>query len=353
MHKIPLLALKLPMGRSHRYALLLYYGLAVLSVGSALGLTLLTHVHLQEKSLFLLFFVSVAISASVGGLGPGVAATILSAAACEFFLFPPLYTFTIAPRDQVPLAIYTLSGLLMSTLSELLHVAHRNAQQEITERKQTEEVLRQNHEEIEALNKRLQQSVRETHHRVKNHLQVLSSQVDMQLLEGTDTLPTDDFRQLGKQMRTLALIHDLLAQGVEGEEPAQVVSAKALLERLLGLIGETIGARPLRCEIADARLSGTQGTGLARVVNELVSNAIKHSAGPVDVTFSVQRGTGCLSVCDTGPGFPEGFDPAKYAHIGIDLVESITKRDLSGHVRYENRPGGGAQVFLTFPIAKT
>jgi len=347
-----LLTLNIPMGRSQKHAILLPYALAVLSVGAALVLTVLSHAQLHEKSLFLLFFVSVAVSAIVGGLGPGVLATFLSAGTCEFFLLPPLYTISIARQDQAPLALYTLSGLLMSALSELLHLAHRNAQKEIVERKQTEEALRQKQGEIESLNKRLQQSVRETHHRVKNHLQVLSSQVDMQLLEGTDTLPAHEFRQLGKQMRTLALIHDLLAQGEDDEAVAQSVSAKTLLERLLGLIQQTIGTRRLCYEIADARLSGVQGTGLARVVSELVSNAIKHSTGPINVTFSVQRGVGCLSVCDEGPGFPEGFDPTKHTHIGIDLVQSISKRDLAGHVRYENRPGDGAQIILTFPIAK-
>ncbi|HLV78654.1 MAG TPA: DUF4118 domain-containing protein [Chthonomonadaceae bacterium] len=352
MRKALLLTQNAPAARSPGQVLLLGYALAVLSVGIALGLTFLTHAHLQEKSLFMLFFVSVAVSASIGGLGPGVVATFLSAFTCEFFLFPPLYTFAIERKDQIPLALYTLSGLLVSALSELLHIARRTAHQEIAERKQTEEMLRQKQEEIEALNRRLQQSIRETHHRVKNHLQVLSSQVDMQMLTGMDTLPAEAFQELGKQMRTLALIHDLLAHGSEDEEPARAVSAQTLLNQLLGLIRQTIGVRPLHCEIAEARLTGIQGTGLARVVNELVSNAIKHSDGPVDVTFSVQRGQGCLSVCDEGPGFPAGFDPAKASHIGLDLVESICKRDLGGHVRYENRSAGGAQVVLTFPLAK-
>ena len=56
-----------------------------------------------------------------------------------------------------------------------------------------------------------------------------------------------------------------------------------------------------------------------------------------------------MQVTDDGPGFPPDFDPVLSAHMGLELVERLSRWDLKGQIRYENRPGGGAQVTLTIP----
>src|SRR5579871_5554874 len=66
-----------------------------------------------------------------------------------------------------------------------------------TERARAEAERQQAH--IEALNERLQRAMIETHHRVKNNLQIIAAFVDMQAMEETETLPTEEFRRLGKQ----------------------------------------------------------------------------------------------------------------------------------------------------------
>ena len=51
--------------------------------------------------------------------------------------------------------------------------------------------------EIEALNVRLRRSMAETHHRVKNNLQVISALVELQTEPGTSLVPTDALRRIG------------------------------------------------------------------------------------------------------------------------------------------------------------
>ena len=70
-------------------------------------------------------------------------------------------------------------------------------------------------------------------------------------------------------------------------------------------------------------MSEKQATSLALVANELVSNAIKHGKGNVEVTLRSERSTVTLDVSDQGPGFPEGFDPEIAGNTGLDLIESI------------------------------
>ena len=54
---------------------------------------------------------------------------------------------------------------------------------DITERKRIEREIQQKHAEVEALNARLRRAMIETHHRVKNNLQVISAMIEMQMLE--------------------------------------------------------------------------------------------------------------------------------------------------------------------------
>src|SRR5215216_2557196 len=65
-----------------------WYGLAVGLSALALLIMLLSW-PLMEPSVFFLFLAAVTISALYGGLGPGLAATLLSALAANFFFLAP------------------------------------------------------------------------------------------------------------------------------------------------------------------------------------------------------------------------------------------------------------------------
>ena len=74
-----------------------WYGLCVVLSALALVLMLLFR-PLMEHSVFFLFLAAVAISALYGGLGPGLVATVLSTAACEYFFLPPDYVPLSGPE---------------------------------------------------------------------------------------------------------------------------------------------------------------------------------------------------------------------------------------------------------------
>lgn len=206
--------------------------------------------------------------------------------------------------------------------------------------------------EIEALNTRLQRAMMETHHRVKNNLQVIAALVDMQTMDAPDMIPAAEFQRLSTHIRTLAVVHDILTQETRAEGEAKSVSAKLILEKLLPLLEQASGAqRPIRAQITEARLSPRQGTALALVTNELISNALKHGRGEIEVTLTVQEECSVLAVCDDGPGFPEGFQPGLTASMGLELVETLSRTDLGGQTAYTNRAQGGARVLVTIPLS--
>lgn len=86
----------------------------------------------------------------------------------------------------------------------------------VTERHGYEEALLQNKAEIEALNARLQRSMAETHHRVKNNLQIISALAEIQAGDGRP-ISAGALDRISMHVRALAGLHDLLTQSVRSE----------------------------------------------------------------------------------------------------------------------------------------
>lgn len=221
---------------------------------------------------------------------------------------------------------------------------------DFTERRQAEQALHEHQIRIEALNQHLQRAMTETHHRVKNNLQVISALVEMQIGTGMDAIPTTELVRLSQHIRGLAVIHDLLTHQSKQGGATEYLSTRATLERLYPLLQGITQGRNLRFEVEDILLPIRQATSLAVLANELVSNATKHGKGNIGIIFAIEENKGTFEVCDEGEGFPPGFDPLTSANTGVELVETISRYDLRGEVLYQNRRGGGARVLVTFPV---
>lgn len=99
------------------------YTVAVLSVASALLLTLLLHPMLNQ-TIFLLFFAAVAISAWYGGIKSGLVATALCSLAINYFFLRPLFSLYIESLDnRLHLALFVLVAIFISLLNSELRSA--------------------------------------------------------------------------------------------------------------------------------------------------------------------------------------------------------------------------------------
>ncbi len=221
----------------------------------------------------------------------------------------------------------------------------------VTEQKQAQR-------EITDLNARLQRAVAESHHRIKNNLQMLSALVEMQMPDTEETIPVSYLRRIGQHILTMATLHDLLTLESKVATDQDVVSLSAALEKLVPLLQVTAGNRKICIRADEMRSTLKQVGSFVLLVNELVSNALKHGKGDVEVTLSLlpqkaEEGghrIAQLEVCDDGPGFPTDFDPKKAANTGLELIESFVHWDLRGQTAYENREKGGGRVIVTFPL---
>ena len=221
---------------------------------------------------------------------------------------------------------------------------------DVTERKRHEQ-------KIVDLNIRLQRSVAESHHRVKNNLQMLSALVEIQTPDSGETVPISEFKRIGQQILTLSTLHDLLTLESNVAADQDVVSLKAALEKLCPMLQTTAGRRQIRVQAQEMFALQKQGSSFVLLVNELVSNALKHGKGDVEINLTsapvaagAEIGGARLEVCDDGSGFHSDFTSKTAANTGLELVESIGRWDLRGEIFYENRAEGGARVVVTFPL---
>ncbi len=221
---------------------------------------------------------------------------------------------------------------------------------DITARKKTQDALIEHQAEIETLNVRLQRSMRETHHRVKNNLQVVSALLDMQEMQYKEAVPVSEIARLRQHIHALSTIHELLTRQARTDADVSDLSVREAMQRLIPTIQSLVTGRLIEFAIEDLRMPVRHVTTLTVLVNELVSNAIKHGKGEIHLQFAVRGKRALLEVRDQGPGFPHPFDASTSANTGLELVLALAHLDLHGETRFGNHDGGGGQAVVEFPI---
>jgi PAS domain S-box-containing protein len=105
---------------------LVAYGVAVMATGVSLLIRWPLLPFLGYHTPLMTFFPAVILSAYFGGWGPGLVVTLLSAAAADFFLIEPYYSFEINdPTAAYALGLFVLTGVVISALSESRLRSHR------------------------------------------------------------------------------------------------------------------------------------------------------------------------------------------------------------------------------------
>jgi len=140
------------------------YGIAVLSVAVALFISRWPAFHLETAPASL-FLCAVMLSAWLGGVGPGLLATVLSCLALSYYFLEPLYSFAVNADEMPRLVIFTVAALLVGSLSaaqrsanESLRRARDDLKETVQELKRTNEALQSESRERESAEEALHQA---------------------------------------------------------------------------------------------------------------------------------------------------------------------------------------------------
>ena len=239
---------------------------------------------------------------------------------------------------------------------------------DITERKQAENRLKASLLEKEVL-------LKEIHHRVKNNLQVISGLLTLQAAQVNDERLQRMIKESQGRIWTMALIHQTLYQSGNLADIDMADYIRALSGNLLSSHAHVAMPPTVNFDLMPLRLVVDKAIPLALIINELVTNAMKHAfpdGQPGEIRISLQecrdksrlvptddmgtarlapeRGrapTYELTVADNGAGLPAGFDLKNQKSLGMQLVAMLAKQ-LGGSLAIKS--SGGISVRILFNI---
>ena len=222
---------------------------------------------------------------------------------------------------------------------------------DISVRKRAELELLRSHEKIKALNDRLQTGMVETNHRVKNHLQKLISLLQHQVRNKHGNLTEEDVQGVVSHIHGLAALHDVLAEDGRVDGDGMTVDVSEVLGRVIDVLGGTLEERTIRTNFERCRVTSRQAASLSVILNELLSNALKHGSGPIQVALSCGGTEGLLTVSNEGSTFPEKLDPDRTGRTGLVLVKMLCRTDFDRDPEFDNEDGKRARVRVPFTTA--
>jgi signal transduction histidine kinase len=368
----------------------LRYGLSIVCVAIALGLSLLAQYYQFRDIEVPLFSLAVAIATWYAGIGPSVLAVLLSAACFTYFFTEPLYVFEVSPRD-IPYflvfvawaAIIASVGAVRRRIEENLRETRDRLQIEVEHRAQREDEIRNLNQELvkraaelEATNKDLESFSYSVSHDLRAPLRHLVGFSEL-LQKHTASLLDDKNRRYLQTILDAAkkmgnLIDDLLAFSRVGraETKGTLISLEQLVSEAVAELGPETKGREIAWKIGALPVCYGDRSLLKLVVVNLVSNAIKFTRMRTRAEIEI----GCVGrnrdeveifVRDNGAGFdmqyvnklfgvfqrlhlPEEFEGTG---IGLATVQRIVHRH-GGKVRAEGAVDEGATFYFSLPKAQ-
>jgi PAS domain S-box-containing protein len=207
---------------------------------------------------------------------------------------------------------------------------------DITKRKKMEEELKKSLNEKEML-------LKEIHHRVKNNLMVISSLLNLQSNYIKNKEDFDMFLESQNRAKSMALIHELLYRS----DDLKRIDFGDYMDNLIKDLFNTYVDDPqhlkLNLDLQNIKLDINTSIPLGLIVNELVSNSLKHAfsngkEGEINISLKVEKDEYILIVGDNGVGIPDDIDFKNTDSLGLQLINNLTKQ-IDGKIELDKSHG--------------
>ncbi|MEQ1637476.1 MAG: PAS domain S-box protein [Methylococcales bacterium] len=208
--------------------------------------------------------------------------------------------------------------------------------QDITERKIANDKVKAMLTEKEVL-------LKEVYHRVKNNLQIISSLVNLQAKNISNPETLIQLKQTADRVKAMALIHEKLYQSDDLAQIEFKEYIRSLLDHLLFSFGDQASHIKINTNIDNVLLNVDTAIPCGLIINELVSNALKHAfpenrPGEISITLKQQKQELVLAIEDNGINFPTALDFKKSNSLGLQLVTQLTAQ-LLGQITLDKSAG--------------
>lgn len=209
--------------------------------------------------------------------------------------------------------------------------------------------LKQQSEALEISNHKLQDSLKErevllkeVHHRVKNNLQIISSLVKLQE-DQIDQKSAHEILQLCQdRIQSMAIIHECLYQTDDFEFLDFENYCNTLSRYLANTYDLESKSIKIKVDIQEKDLDMIQIVPCGLIINEAVTNAIKHAfdeqGGTISIAAKAENNMFLLTISDDGKGFDPENDRLKVS-LGIRLIKGLGQQ-LKGKSQVSSTASG-------------
>lgn len=228
-----------------------------------------------------------------------------------------------------------------------------------TERILMEERIRKDLLEKEAM-------LREIHHRVKNNFQIMKSMLALEASTIEDETARLPLIESENRIMSMAGVHERLYESPDMASVEMKGYIEDIVSSLRSNFASLFPVADIEVSCAELALPVDLALPCGLIVNELVSNCIKHAfpAGysgrgeawrpairiEIAEEEAPREGWGRIAVSDNGVGLGEEASMGDATTVGFMLIRALVSQ-IKGQVAWRNE--GGAIAILEFPLASS
>ena len=197
--------------------------------------------------------------------------------------------------------------------------------------------------------------LKEIYHRTKNNMLVIISLLDLQVQDIENEQVRGIFVEMENRIRAMALVHEKLYQSQNLSEIELGSYLQEIIESLLATM-VVDGRIRFFSDVESILLNIDYAIPLGLVVNEIVTNAVKHAfpgqkSGQINITIK-KTGSGniVLILGDDGVGLPMDIDVENSSSFGMGIViASLVKMQLRGTLTVDRYNGTTYRIIFPEP----
>lgn len=193
--------------------------------------------------------------------------------------------------------------------------------------------------------------VKEVHHRVKNNLAMICGLLELQIVTMEDEKAKNALRDSIMRIYSMSLVHEKLYSNETLTEINVSNYIPELLESISHSMGISSNGVTLHSDIDDLTLTLDTGISCGLLINELVTNSVKHAfnkehpSPEIHVQFKKRDSGMLIEVRDNGIGIDMDAVQAQKNSLGFSLIQTLS-RQLNGELKIDSSKKGSRFIIL-------
>lgn len=199
--------------------------------------------------------------------------------------------------------------------------------------------------------------VKEIHHRVKNNLAMIIGLLELQVGNTNDQKTINALRDSILRIYSMSLVHEKLYSN----DHLISVNVRHYISDLIEVISHSMNLDAknikIETELDDFQLSLDHGITCGLLMNEIVTNSVKHAfkeqnGGKIEVRFLSNGLLKIIEIKDNGSGIPEkfrnnnGMSQLNHSSLGLTLIQTLAQQ-MNGSIEIDASDQGTC-IKITF-----